>query len=159
MGSCYSNSLPTAFSKISASLNLSCIYILLENGLSFSQIGILIGIREAGVNLLEIPSGAIADKTGRRRAMVLCFLFFYTLYNLRKPMVVGFLAEEIPNTERATILSVHSQLRSTVGMIIAPLFGFIADTLGITFVLYAGAAILLVAGIGLGFREETRAKT
>lgn len=41
-----------------------------EKGLSFFQIGLLIGFREVCVNLFEIPSGAVADLYGRRRAMV-----------------------------------------------------------------------------------------
>lgn len=46
---------------------------LLEKGLSFFTIGVLIGYREVAVNLLEIPSGAIADVWGRRRSMILAF--------------------------------------------------------------------------------------
>jgi MFS family permease len=42
-------------------------------GLSFTQFGLLIGIREVSVALLEIPTGIVADVTGRRRAMMLCF--------------------------------------------------------------------------------------
>jgi MFS family permease len=49
---------------------------LLDKGLSFFQIGILVGIREAAVNLLEIPSGAVADHFGRRGAMILSFTGF-----------------------------------------------------------------------------------
>ncbi|GAB4342752.1 MAG: MFS transporter [Calditrichia bacterium] len=55
-----------------------------ETGLSFLQIGLLFSIREASVNLLEIPTGLIADTVGRRRAMLtsfsaylLSFGFFY----------------------------------------------------------------------------------
>ena len=44
-----------------------------EKGLSFFQIGLLIGFREVCVNLLEIPSGAVADIYGRRRAMIFSF--------------------------------------------------------------------------------------
>ena len=32
-----------------------------EKGLSFFQIGLLIGFREVCINLFEIPSGAVAD--------------------------------------------------------------------------------------------------
>jgi MFS family permease len=45
----------------------------LEKGLSFFQIGILIGFREICTNLFEIPSGAVADLYGRRRAMIFSF--------------------------------------------------------------------------------------
>jgi hypothetical protein len=43
---------------------------LLEKGLGFFEIGLLIGFRELTVNLLEIPSGAVADVWGRRRSMI-----------------------------------------------------------------------------------------
>ena len=45
----------------------------LEQGLTFFWIGILIATRSFTINLLEIPSGAIADTWGRRRSMVLSF--------------------------------------------------------------------------------------
>jgi MFS family permease len=44
-----------------------------EKGLSFLQIGVLFAFREVCVNLFEIPSGAVADLYGRRRAMVVSF--------------------------------------------------------------------------------------
>ena len=46
---------------------------LVEQGLSFLDVGLLIAARELVVNLLEIPSGALADLFGRRRCMVLSF--------------------------------------------------------------------------------------
>ncbi len=45
----------------------------LEKGLSYFIIGILIGFREVCTNLFEIPSGAVADLYGRRRAMIFSF--------------------------------------------------------------------------------------
>ena len=42
-------------------------------GLSFTAIGLLLAIRALVTNLLEIPSGALADLHGRRRAMLLSF--------------------------------------------------------------------------------------
>lgn len=47
------------------------ILAFLEKGLSFFQIGVLIGFREVCINLFEIPSGAVADLYGRRRAMII----------------------------------------------------------------------------------------
>ena len=43
----------------------------LDRGFSFLLIGWLVAVREATVNLLEIPSGAIADQCGRRKSMVI----------------------------------------------------------------------------------------
>lgn len=45
----------------------------LDKGLSFFAIGTLIAFREITTNLLEIPSGSIADLLGRRRSMVVAF--------------------------------------------------------------------------------------
>ncbi len=44
-----------------------------DKGLSFLQIGVLFAFREVCVNLFEIPSGAVADLYGRRRAMIVSF--------------------------------------------------------------------------------------
>ncbi len=44
-----------------------------EAGLSFLQIGTLFSIREVAINLMEIPTGIIADSFGRKKAMVFSF--------------------------------------------------------------------------------------
>ncbi len=57
----------------------------LEKGLSFFQIGILIAFREICVNVMEIPSGAVADLYGRRKAMMLSFTAYivsFTIFGL-----------------------------------------------------------------------------
>ena len=46
------------------------ILAFLAKDFSFFQIGILIGFREICANLLEIPTGAIADALGRKRTMI-----------------------------------------------------------------------------------------
>ena len=45
----------------------------LQMGLSYTLIGVLIAFREIMVNLMEIPTGAIADLFGRRKSMILSF--------------------------------------------------------------------------------------
>ncbi len=59
----------------------------LEKGLTFLQIGTLYAAREVGINIMEIPSGVIADSLGRRRSMVVSFLFYILSF------VVFFFAE------------------------------------------------------------------
>ena len=71
------------------------ILALRERGLSFAQIGLLIGFRELSVNLLEIPTGAIADVLGRRRAMVTSFLGYivaFLIFGLCCPLALVFVA-------------------------------------------------------------------
>ena len=48
----------------------------LAKGLSFFEIGLLVGLREVSRNLLEIPSGAVADLWGRRRSMIFSFVAY-----------------------------------------------------------------------------------
>lgn len=50
---------------------------LFEKGLSFFEFGLLLAFRELIINLVEIPSGAIADRLGRRGALMLCFVAYF----------------------------------------------------------------------------------
>jgi len=57
-----------------------------EAGLSFLEIGVLFSVREIANNILEVPTGVIADAYGRKKAMIfsfsayiLSFLIFYFL--------------------------------------------------------------------------------
>lgn len=58
------------------------ILVFLEKGLSFFQIGLLIGFRELCINVLEVPSGALADLYGRRKAMIGSFLAYIVSFIL-----------------------------------------------------------------------------
>ena len=58
------------------------ILALREKGLSFFQIGILIGFREICINLFEVPSGAVADLYGRRLAMICSFSVYIVSFLL-----------------------------------------------------------------------------
>ena len=60
--------------------------ILLGKGLSYLEIGTLYAAREISINIMEIPSGLLADTVGRRLTMVfsllsyiLSFLIFYAV--------------------------------------------------------------------------------
>lgn len=89
-----------------------------------------------------------------RSLTISAFLVFYILYNLRKPMVVGFLGDRIEGEQRATILSVHSQLRSLFGMVLAPTFGLLADSFGLSSVFFCAFVFLLITGLFLSFSEN-----
>ena len=47
-----------------------------EMGMSFLQIGTLFSIREIATNILEVPTGVVADAYGRRRSMIFSFLSY-----------------------------------------------------------------------------------
>lgn len=52
------------------------VLFLLDKGQTYTDIGLLIGIREITVMLSEIPSGFIADALGRRRTLAASFGFY-----------------------------------------------------------------------------------
>ncbi len=60
----------------------------LSRSLDFFQIGLLIGLKEIFVNILEVPTGAFADVYGKKRSMIwtfiaylVSFLLFYIGYS------------------------------------------------------------------------------
>jgi len=61
------------------------------------------------------------------------------LQNVRRPMIVGYLSDLIPQRTMATGLSVESQLRTLLMAGIAPVIGLLADWGGV------GMALVLVA--------------
>ena len=52
------------------------ILFFLEKNITFLQIGTLYAIREILINILEIPSGIIADVFGRKKSLIVSFLFY-----------------------------------------------------------------------------------
>ena len=71
------------------------ILIFLEKGLSYFLIGILVAFREICINIMEIPSGAVADLYGRRRSMILSFSAYivsFVIFALSRSLVLLFVA-------------------------------------------------------------------
>ena len=54
----------------------------IQMGLSYFLIGILIGFREIMINMMEIPTGAVADLYGRRKSMVLSFVSYIISFGI-----------------------------------------------------------------------------
>lgn len=53
---------------------------LLEQGLSFLDVGLVVGLGAILVNVLEVPCGAVADVYGRRRALVVALLAYIAAF-------------------------------------------------------------------------------
>lgn len=51
-----------------------------DRGLSFAAIGLLIGFRELCINVMEIPTGALADTFGRRLSMILSHVSYIVAF-------------------------------------------------------------------------------
>ncbi len=72
--------------------------------------------------------------------LCLLYLLIYILHCLRKPLFVDEIDNHIEKSERATVISATSQLKSLFLMIFAPILGLIADN-------YSIAPIMLVLAI------------
>lgn len=135
----------------------------MEMGLSFLQIGTLISVREVATNLLELPTGIIADLYGRRLSMVLSmvsylssfmvFYFFPSFYIYMLAMIAFAFGEAFrTGTHKAMILEylrinemtdmkVHyygatraaSQLGSAINALIAAFLVFYSGSYKIVF--------------------------
>ena len=62
---------------------------------------------------------------------VIFFIALYALQNLRRPLNVAYISDNIPHRTMASGLSVESQIKMTVVAIAAPIIGFMADSIGI----------------------------
>ena len=62
---------------------------------------------------------------------VIVFLGFYVLQNLRKPMNVAFISDQISHNVMASGLSVEAQMATVLVAIFAPVLGALADSFGV----------------------------
>lgn len=71
--------------------------------------------------------------------LMLSFLVLYLLKDVRRPLFVEISSRYMKKSERATMLSIESQVRAIIMIIIGPLFGYVADnySLSTLFVLLA----------------------
>ncbi|MCF6360962.1 MAG: MFS transporter [Cyclobacteriaceae bacterium] len=83
------------------------ILFLLEKGLPYTQIGILYAAREIITNIIEVPSGFIADKYGRKNALIGSFLFYivsFSIFYLSEnfwPFLLAFLSYGVADAFRS----------------------------------------------------------
>ena len=94
--------------------------------------------------LLAVSMGVLAFVSRSSILVFIVYLFIYALFNIRKPIFVDEVDEHIEKSERATILSVSSQLKSLLLMIFAPVLGFLADKFGISTIMIILAVLFVI---------------
>ncbi len=77
--------------------------------------------------------------------IILIFVLMYMLINIRRPMLIGYIVDRTDRTQRASVLSIESQLKSLMIMVFAPILGFLAENLGVEYVFYGGAGLLIIS--------------
>ncbi len=75
---------------------------------------------------------------------VLIFIGYYALHSIRRPVAVGYLSMQIKNSMMATGLSGESQFRTLITAVLAPLFGWCADSFGISWSLIVFSILLSI---------------
>lgn len=94
--------------------------------------------------LAGLASGLLCGFLYDRQYILLAVVFFVIIFlieNLRKPIGVARISEITDKDYLATVLSAESQSHSLITALLAPLIGFLADTLGL------GESILIVSGL------------
>ncbi|BEP27804.1 MFS transporter [Helicovermis profundi] len=76
--------------------------------------------------------------------VVAVFFILYVLKDSRRPIFVDVCGDNMKKTERATVLSIDSQIKSLFVIILAPLFGFIADNYSINILFLIIGIFILV---------------
>ena len=69
------------------------ILAFIAKGLPLWMIGLLVGFREICINLMEIPTGAVADVLGRRRSMIASFVAYivaFCVFAFASPESLGY---------------------------------------------------------------------
>ncbi len=74
---------------------------------------------------------------------VMAYIIIYLVENLRKPIGISYITENIDNRILATVLSAESQAHALVAAVLAPIIGFLADRFGVGYAL-AIVSILMI---------------
>lgn len=70
---------------------------------------------------------------------LIAFTGIFIVENLRKPILTGFIADQVPNAILTSVISAESLLRTVITAFLALVFGIVADNFGI------GVSLLVVA--------------
>ena len=80
---------------------------------------------------------------------LIAFIGIYIVENIRKPIMTGFIADNVENEVLASVISVESLLKTIMTAVIALAFGFIADNYGIGTAFISLTSFLLFSSIAI----------
>ena len=97
-----------------------------------------------GIGLFVIAG--CAEQAMWQGLAIAAFLGAYIIQNLRRPMLVGYLADRMPHKTMASGLSVEVQIRTILVAVMAPVLGWLADSVGVgTGIAITSIAVLIAA--------------
>ena len=76
---------------------------------------------------------------------IIAFVGIYIVENIRKPILVGYISDNVPNEILTSVLSVQSLLKTVMTATIASLFGIFSDlfSIGVSFVIISLSLIII----------------
>ena len=84
------------------------------------------------------------------------FIGIYLIENLRKPILTGLLADEVPDTVLASVISVQSLWKTLMTALLALMLGFLADRWNVGLALITVSALLLLLTFVIHIRSVKR---
>ncbi len=88
---------------------------------------------------------------------LVAFIGIYLIENIRKPILTGILADNVPNEILTSVISAQSLWKTIITASIALLLGFLADYYGIGIAFVVVSMILLLsAWVTNGFKEKSK---
>lgn len=88
-------------------------------------------------------------------ASIATFFILYILKDARRPVFVDLSSDYMNKSERTTVLSIESQIRSIVIIVIAPMFGYLSDVFGLYISFLAFGILALFLGALLRIKPES----
>ena len=88
--------------------------------------------------------------------IIIMFMLLFILQNLRRPINIGFISENILHDVMASGLSVESQLKTIFVAVMSPLMGFVADSIniGTAFIILSSLTLLIFPMIKVINKED-----
>ena len=83
---------------------------------------------------------------------LLAFALIYVMENIRKPLLTGAIADQVPKEILTSVLSAQSLLRTIITTLLALAFGLLADHFGVGISLFTISSLLLLSGLLLRTR-------
>lgn len=136
---------------------VGCVYFLIYLATSFASssagaVQARLRSLSLGINLTLVTGIALLMASGACAWLsldgiaIVAFLGVYVLQNIRRPLIVGYLADRFEHCSMASGLSVDVQLRTLIMAGTAPLLGWLADWVGVGgAIVYVSVGALLIA--------------
>lgn len=135
--------------KIILGLSYGMIYIISSFGSKRAYVLKKIKSSEELMNIFYVLLGgsfiilAWLIKAEQTTLIIIVFVLLYLLRDIRKPIFVDVCDDYMEKHQRATALSIESQLKAMIVIIVSPILGFIADRFSISVAMLTAGLLLL----------------